>query len=250
MTDEVLFAENMKSLAGVRHGFFTRAWGNSWFSDGEGRREALRARAKMSLFLGVPPERFVGCHQVHSPTVVTVTNPWPCEKAPQADAIVTGEAAIALGILTADCVPVLLADSEARVIGAAHAGWRGAISGVLENTLEAMETLGAKRKRVQAALGPCIWQRSYEVGPEFPAPFIAEDLENEKYFIPSQKGGHYQFDLPKYVVNKLKALGVSSIESSPADTFSDPELFFSHRYSTLRGEKRAGSLVSAIVLMR
>jgi YfiH family protein len=202
----------------------------------------------MAAYLGILPTHFLCCRQVHSPNVVTVEDLWIPDAAPSADAMVTNKPGIALGILTADCVPVLFAATNVRVIGAAHAGWRGAVEGVLENTLKAMEKLGAQRKFIEAALGPAIAQVSYEVGPDFPKPFLAENPAHERFFIHSVRSGHYQFDLPGYVVEKLHHLGVGSVKPSPADTCAEPQRFFSHRYSTLRGEKRKGSLISAIAM--
>ncbi len=162
--------------------------------------------------------------------------------------MVTKEKGIALGILTADCVPLLFADPGAGVIGSAHAGWRGALTGVIENTLDAMEKLGANRKAVHAALGPCIWQNSYEVGPEFPAPFLAENADYARFFKPAFKSDRTMFNLPGYVEAKLRAAGVISIESSPADTLADEARFFSYRRACLQGTGRTGSLISVIVL--
>ena len=243
---ETLYADNLKSLAGIRHGFFTAEWGDCGIS--AGGEEAQMNRAKVALSLGVARERFLSCYQVHSPDVVTITNPWPVTDRPKADGMATKEKGIALGVITADCVPVLFADAEAGVIGACHAGWRGAVSGVMENTVAAMEKLGATRRNIQAAIGPCIWQNSYEVGPEFPAPFLAEDPANEKFFRASIKPDHYMFNLPAYAWNKLRGLGLGSVEPSPADTCADEARFYSHRRSTLRHETRAGSLISVIVL--
>ncbi|MDD3371659.1 MAG: peptidoglycan editing factor PgeF [Alphaproteobacteria bacterium] len=248
MTDDVLFADNLKLLSGASHAFFTRDWGDSWFSDGSKLREALQARERVAAYLGVAPERFLGCHQVHSPKVITVNALWHMEKAPQADALVTDKPGIALSILTADCVPVLFVDDSARVIGAAHAGWRGALGGVLANTVAAMEKLGAGRGAIHAALGPCISQKSYEVGADFLPLFIAEDPANENFFAPSAKKAHYQFDLPGYVIKKLGDLGLGSVQASPADTCADPQRFFSYRWSTLRSETCRGRLVSAVML--
>jgi hypothetical protein len=248
MADDVLFADNLSALPKVRHAFYTKAWGFSYFSDTQAGQEAIHARKRMAIYLEVSPERFLCCRQIHSSTVVTVHDAWSPKDAPEADAMVTNISGIALGVLTADCVPVLFVASNIPVIGAAHAGWRGALGGVLENTLAAMEKLGAQRKSISAALGPCIGQKSYEVGPEFPAPFLAEDSANERFFKYSVKSGHYQFDLKEYIIEKLRGIGTNSVEYSSHDTCADPDLFFSHRYSTLRGEKRKGSLVSAIVL--
>jgi YfiH family protein len=247
-------AENLAALAGVRHAFFTREWGNAGFSgesfsEETGAQGAIAVRRRMAHYLNVDPLSFMTCHQIHSPDVVTVAQIWKGQENPQADALVTNKPGVALGVLTADCVPVLFADINARVIGAAHAGWRGAISGVIENTVEAMEKLGAARTHIHAALGPSIWQNSYEVGPEFPAPFLAENPGNEKFFRPAFKSDRMMFDLPGYVAAKLRALGLGSVEPSPADTCADPGRFYSHRYSTLRNEKREGNLMSAIALV-
>ena len=248
MPHETLSADNLNALPNLRHAFFTRAWGNAGFSGQESARDVFPVRAAMAAQLRVEPEKLLCCHQIHSPDAVTVTDIWDAQNNPHADALVTNKPGLALGILTADCVPVLFADSRAGVIGAAHAGWRGAVGGILENTLAAMEKLGATRKSIHTALGPCIWQNSYEVGPEFPAPFLAENPENDKFFRPAFKSDRYQFDLPGYVVAKLRDLGVGSVAASPADTCADPDRFYSHRYSTLRAEKRAGNLMSAIAL--
>jgi polyphenol oxidase len=225
---DFLQADNLKDLPKVRHGFFTRM-------------------GCVNLGDGASP--LLTCQQVHSPNCVTVTDAWCMEYRPKADAMVTAVKGLALGILTADCVPVLFAHAKAEVIGAAHAGWRGAIGGVLANTIKAMEALGASRRGIVAALGPCIWQVSYEVGPEFPAPFLAEDPANEKLFGLSARAGHYLFDLPGYVVGTLRKLGVGDVEPSPADTFADETRFFSYRRDCLRGEASPGRLISAIALM-
>jgi YfiH family protein len=246
---EILTADNLATLANIRHAFFTRGYGNPGLSRAETRNEALQVRALMAAQLGVAPENFLCCHQIHSPDVVTVTEIWQPLNNPQADALVTDKKGVALGVMTADCVPVLFADKGAGVIGAAHAGWRGALSGVLENTLDAMEKQGALRRRIETALGPCIWQNSYEVGPEFPAPFLAEDPAQARFFRPAFKSDHYMFDLPGYVMARLRQQGVGSVEPSMGDTCAAPELFFSHRHTTLRGEKRDGNLMSAIAMI-
>lgn len=248
MQQKTLFSDNLNALPAIRHGFFTRAWGNAGFSGQENAADALKAREQMAAQLEVAPPNLLTCYQIHSPDAVTVTESWPPESRPKADALVTDKPGFALGILTADCVPLLFADSRAGVIAAAHAGWRGALGGIIDNTLNAMEKLGARRKSTIVALGPCIWQNSYEVGPEFPAPFLAENPGNAKFFRPAFKSDRYQFDLPAYVMAKLRTLGVASIDSSPADTCADPDTFYSHRYSTLRAEKRGGNLMSAIAL--
>ncbi|MFA4993717.1 MAG: peptidoglycan editing factor PgeF [Bdellovibrionales bacterium] len=250
MSREILFADNLITLPNVRHAFFTRACGNICFLKLRAAEpEALSSRKKAAAHFGVPPERLLFCRQIHSPKVVRVHDIWLPENAPEADALVTNKAGIALAVLTADCVPVLLAATNVPVIGAAHAGWRGAIGGVLENTIVEMEKLGAQRKYIQAAIGPCIWKESYEVGSEFLAPFLTENPSNKLFFTESARGGHYQFNLPAYVEAKLKGLGIGSVEPSPADTCADSHLFYSYRASTLRGENSEGRLVSAIALI-
>ncbi len=160
--------------------------------------------------LGLAPSALVTGKQVHGTETVVVEKPWPEDQAPRADALVTRVPGMALGILTADCAPVLLADSEARVIGAAHAGWRGALEGVIESAVAAMEDLGASAPRIRAAIGPCIARISYEVGPEFPAPFLAQDPANAAFFAPGARAGHFLFDLPGYTEKRLKALGLEA----------------------------------------
>ncbi|MFY9287526.1 MAG: peptidoglycan editing factor PgeF [Alphaproteobacteria bacterium] len=237
---EVLRAKNIKSS----HGFYTSHWGDCGVATG-----SVANRNRVADDLKIRHDDLISCYQIHSPDVITVTASWPMDESrPKADAMVTNQKGIALGIITADCVPLLFVDSKAGVIGAAHAGWRGAVSGVIENTIAAMEKLGAHRKAMDVALGPCIWQNSYEVGPEFPAPFLAENPDHQKFFRAAFKSDHYLFNLPGYIEAKLRALGLVSIESSPADTLPDEGRFFSYRRSTLRGEKRAGSLISVIVL--
>jgi YfiH family protein len=240
MEDGVILADNLNDAVGARHAFFTKQWGV------ELPANALAVRARMAAHLRIAPQNFLFCRQTHSPKVVTVDEIWTPQNAPQADAMVTNKTGIALGIRTADCVPVLFACTNSPIIAAAHAGWRGALCGVLENTVAAMENLGAQKKSLRAALGPCIWKKSYEVGPEFPAAFLAEDPAHERFFTPTFKSDNYQFDLSGYVVEKLHKLGVLSVEESPADTCADPERFYSYRASTLRGEECSGRLVSAI----
>jgi YfiH family protein len=164
--------------------------------------------------------------------------------------MVTDRPGLALGILTADCAPVLLADGRAGVVAAAHAGWRGAVAGVLDNTVEAMVKLGAKTSAIVAAVGPCIGQRSYEVGPEFPAPFLAEDAANADFFAPSRRQDHFLFDLPGYVSRRLARLGVHEVTRVPADTCRDESRFFSYRRATLRGEPDYGRQLSVITIER
>lgn len=217
----------------LRHGFFTRE---------------ASSPEDVAAVLNVDPCNLVLCKQVHSTRALFVREPWSAPDKPEADAIVTTTKGIALGILTADCAPVLFADPEAGVIAAAHAGWRGALEGVLESTLCLMEGKGASRERIKAAVGPCIWQGSYEVSDSFIEPFTDEDEANYAFFASSEKQGHFLFDLPGYVVAKLRKAGIAHVAPSPADTMCDERRFFSHRRGVLRGEPERGRLISCIVL--
>jgi hypothetical protein len=187
-------------------------------------------------------------YQIHSANTVTVTAPWNLGEGPQADAMVTRKRNIALGILTADCAPVLLADTEAGVIGAAHAGWKGALGGVTDSSIAAMEALGAKRNRIAAAIGPCISQANYEVGFEFRDRFVAADSRNIRYFAASDRADHFRFDLEGYVEMRLDEAGVASIARCSACTYVHEGDFFSFRRATHRSETDYGRQVSAIVL--
>ena len=247
----------LNEITHIRHAFFTRAGGvstglyaslNVGFGSGDAPAAVAENRARAAARLDLKPDRLVTCYQVHSPTCVTVTEPWTQENAPKADAMVTKVPGLALGILTADCAPVLFADAKAKVIGAAHAGWKGAKGGVLEATINAMVELGAKPSRIVAAIGPCIAQRSYEVGPEFPAPFFEEDPRNRDYFAPARKPEHFLFDLPGYVTRRLGDAGVEVVQRCPNDTVVEEDRFFSYRRSCLRGEPDYGRGLSAIVL--
>lgn len=242
---DVLVAEN---LSGVRHGFFTRAWGGCGLSDRFDIAEQLANRAKVAAHLQVSADNLLSCFQIHSPDAVSVTQIWHRQFRPHADAMVTNVPGIALGVLTADCGPVLFADTKNGIIGAAHAGWRGALTGVLENTVKAMRELGAETGSIRAAIGPCVGWNSYEVGPEFPAPFLAENPDHEKLFRPSVQPDHYLFNLPGYIEAKLHAVGVHDIEPSPADTYRDEGRFFSYRRDTHRKVSPTPSLISAIAL--
>jgi YfiH family protein len=243
---------------GVAHGFFTREGGvsgglyaslNCGFGSGDAPENVAENRARAMRALDVVPDALVTCYQVHSPNVVEVEAPWRREEAPRADAMVTTRRGLALGILTADCAPVLFADAEAGVIGAAHAGWRGAIGGVCEATLAAMAKHGARPERVAAAIGPAIAQTSYEVGPEFPAPFLAEAPGNADFFVPSPRDGHFRFDLGGYLERKLRGLGLDAVARAPHDTAADEARFFSWRRTWLQGGKDYGRGLSAIALV-
>jgi YfiH family protein len=249
-------APSLAALPNIRHAFFTREGGVSdgiyaSLNGGLGSKDApdrvRENRARMAAALGVAPDRFLTCYQIHSPNVVIARTPWARETTPEADAIVTRERGLAIGVLTADCGPMLFADAEAGVVGAAHSGWKGALGGVLEATIAAMETLGAKRDRIRTALGPLIRQENYEVGPEFVARFTADNAANARYFKPSPKAGHAMFDLPSYVAARLARAGVA-LEDLQLCTYADPARFFSYRRTTHRAEPDYGRHVNAIVL--
>jgi YfiH family protein len=248
----------LSKLPGIRHGFFTRNGGVSdgvyaTLNGGPGSHDAplkvTENRARMASALGVTPDdRFLTAYQVHSPDVVTVDRPWSLEQRPRADAIVTRTPGLAIGVTTADCAPVLFADPQARVVGAAHAGWRGAFTGVLEATVDAMETIGAERLRIVVAIGPTIRQPNYEVGPEFVERFIAADAANARFFSTSARGRHALFDLPGYVAGRLAAAGIAGVEDLGHCTYADPARFFSYRRSTHCSERDYGRHVNAIAL--
>lgn len=242
-------------LSGVRHGFFTRRGGASsgifqGLNCGTGSSDQTAIvdmnRARVAKAMQVPPERMITVHQTHSDIAIAVTDTQPAPR-PEADAIVTATPGTALAILTADCQPVLLADRAAGVIGAAHAGWRGALDGILDATLDAMEALGATRGNIRAAIGPAISQRAYEVGPEFIERFVDEDRDNARFFA-NGAGDRYLFDLPGYGLARLRAAGVGQAEWTRHCTFSDPARFFSYRRATHLGEADYGRLISVIRL--
>lgn len=242
-------------LAGIRHAFFTRRGGVSTglyesLNLGRGSKDDPAAvaenRRRAAAHLGVGPGALLACFQIHSATVEIASEPWG-DRRPEADAVVTARPGLACGALAADCAPVLLADPEARVVGAAHAGWKGALSGVVGAAVEAMIRLGADRARISAAVGPCIGPASYEVGPDFHARFMAEAPGSERFFSPAQ-GEKRRFDLPAFVLHRLAEAGVDQAEWVGADTFADQGRFFSNRRAFHRGEPDYGRLMSAIVL--
>ena len=242
-------------LDGVPHGFLGRRGGVSegvcWglnVGHGSGDDPALIAENRRRAAEAVAPgARLTTVYQVHSPDAVIVADPWSDDDRPRADALVTDRPGVALGILTADCTPVLLADREAGVVGAAHAGWKGAFGGVLASTVEAMERLGAKRERIVAAVGPTIGRKSYEVDADFFQRFLAADEDNDLFFTDG-RAGHYQFDLEGYVLARLAAAGVKRIEALGLDTYSDPDRFYSYRRATHRGEDSYGRQISIIAV--
>lgn len=240
---------------GVRHGYFTRVGGVSsgiyrGLNIGAGSKddpELVREnRRRVADWMRVPATHLLSAHQVHSPDVVVAREPFDGER-PKVDAIVTDRPGIAIAATTADCGPVLFADAGARVVGAAHAGWKGAFTGVLENTITAMEGLGARRENIVAVLGPSISPRNYEVGPEFVARFVEADASNEGYFAPSGKAGHAMFDLNRYTIDRLRRAGVTA-EALDRCTYAEEDLFFSYRRTVHRNEPDYGRQLSAIVL--
>ena len=253
---QFLTAESLR-IPGVAHGFFTRLGGISEgvyasLNGGVGSRDAPEAvtenRARIGAALGAAPERLAVPFQIHSPDAVAITELWPPSARPQCDALVTATPGLLLGVTGADCGMILFADERARVIGAAHAGWKGALAGVVEATVAAMEQLGAKRDNVVAALGPCIGPRSYEVGPEFVAAFAAAGDDTARYFAPSRKAGHSIFNLNAYIAERAARAGIGGFEDLRLDTYADERRFFSYRRATHRKEPDYGRLMSVIVM--
>ena len=242
---------------GISAAFFTREGGvseglyaalNCGYGSGDDPEAVRENRRRAMERFDLSPDALVTLYQVHSPTVVEVEQPWRPGGAPKADGMVTAKRGVALGVLTADCAPVLFADAEAGVIGAAHAGWRGAFTGVLEETVAAMTRLGATPGNIRAAIGPCIAQSSYEVGPEFHERFVGADSGNAAFFRASSRRSHHLFDLGGYVTRRLESLGLAEILTTGEDTAADAERYFSYRRATLSGEKDYGRLLSAIAL--
>lgn len=212
------------------------------------RAHVMDNRARAMAVLEQEPDHLVTVHQHHSPDVIRVVQTWPLASAPKADAMVTTEPGIALGILTADCAPVLFADADNGVIGAAHAGWKGALGGVIDATVAMMTQAGAELGNICAAVGPCIAQESYEVGAEFRSAFLEAATGNARFFLPGDAAGKFQFDLPGYVRHRLEECCVGSVEVLGLDTYADAERFFSYRRATHLGESDYGRELSAIVL--
>jgi YfiH family protein len=240
----------------IRHGFFTRKGGvsegiyaglNVGVGSDDDRDRVTENRSRVAAWFDLQPDRLNTVHQVHSPDVVVVDATSAHGERPKADAMVTTVPGVVLGVLSADCGPVLFADAENGVIGAAHAGWKGALYGVLENTIAAMVSLGADRSKITAVLGPSIGPQSYEVGPEFVANFKAVDPAYEAFFSPSQKAGHAMFDLPSLTIKRLTDAGIRA-ESLGLDTYSDAENFFSYRRTTHAKEPDYGRQISAIAI--
>jgi purine-nucleoside/S-methyl-5'-thioadenosine phosphorylase / adenosine deaminase len=239
----------------ARHGFFTRGGGvstgpyaslNCSLSSQDVRGAVLENRARAARAINLEPGLLVGLTQVHGATAVRVTAAWAAGRGPRADAMVTDRPGIGLGIVTADCAPVLFADTEAGVVGAAHAGWRGAVAGILEATIQAMCALGARAERMAAAIGPCIGQASYEVGADLRDAVLARDPADARFFAPGRTAARWQFDLAAYCRARLTAAGVARVDTIRADTTAEEARFFSHRRRTLAGGGPIGHQISII----
>lgn len=244
------------ALGSVRHGFFTRKGGvstgvfsglNCGLSSDDLDKDVKENRNRVARAIGLGPEALCTVRQVHGTHVASIDSPIEHDRSIEADAMVTATPGVALGILTADCQPVLFADQNASVIGAAHAGWRGALDGVLEQTLDAMENLGARRQDTIAIIGPSISQKAYEVGPEFIEQFMDVDPDNHRYFV-NGSGDRYQFDLPAFGVQRLRDAGVGLAHWTRHCTYSDEARFYSYRRTVHRKEPDYGRLISAIAL--
>lgn len=246
----------LSAVPGLRHAFFSREGGvsegiyaglNGGIGSHDHADNVAENRRRMAERMGVQPDRLLTLYQVHSPDVVVATTPWDGGVRPKADAVVTRTENLAIGVTAADCGPILFVDPNARVIGATHAGWKGALTGVLESTVEAMEKLGADRSGIVAAIGPLIRQDSYEVGPEFIARFLEAEADNAIFFLPGERDGHAMFDLGGYIRMRLENAGILMIDDLGIDTYSD-ERFFSYRRSVHRKEGDYGRHVHAIAL--
>ena len=247
----------LEVVPGVRHGFFTREGGVSGgiyrsLNCGVGSRDdralVFKNRSRAMAVLGISPARLATPYQVHGTDAVIVDTAWPTGQGPQADAVVTDRRGIAIGVGTADCGPVLFADAEAHVVGAAHAGWRGALAGVLDAAVAAMERLGARRERIVGVLGPMISQRNYEVGRDLIDAFEKANPDNMRFFVPSERSGHALFDLPGYIVARLLAAGIAAADMGLC-TYADPERFYSYRRAMHLSELDYGRLLSAIAIV-
>ena len=246
----------LSAIPGLHHAFFTRDGGvsngiygslNGGIGSNDDPVHVAENRRRMAEQMGVASEHFLTLFQIHSPDVVVASAPWDNASRPRADAIVTRTEGLAIGVTAADCGPILLVDPNARVIGAAHAGWKGALTGVVESTVDAMEKLGADRAGIVAAIGPLIRQHSYEVGGEFVERFVEADAENALFFIPSARAGHAMFDLAGFIRMRLENAGVLMIDDTGIDTYSD-QRFYSYRRSVHRSEPDYGRHVHAIAL--
>ena len=250
-------AQTLAALDGVQHRFFTRRGGvstglfsslNCGYGSADAPDNVRENRRRVAEQFGCGEPDLLTLYQIHSADVLTVAEDrWTSPGAPKADGLVTDRPGVVLGVMAADCAPVLLADGDAGVIGAAHAGWKGALGGVVDTTIAAMEKLGARRERINVVVGPCIGPHSYEVGPEFPAPFLAQDESNTAFFRAASRAGHFMFDLPGYLVHRIARNGVA-VAATGHDTLTATEDFFSYRRNTLSGVRDYGRGLSAIAL--
>ena len=253
----MIIASKLDTHVKLKHGFFTRRGGvsdgvyrglNCGYGSGDDNANIDKNRSIAMAKLGINRENLNTVHQIHSANVVVAQAVWSLDERPKADAIVTDNLGLAIGIMTADCTPVLFADPQVGVIGAAHAGWKGALGGVLMETVKKMEQLGADRTQIVAAVGPCIHQESYEVGSEFVDQFLEKNYQNSQFFISSSQNNHYFFNLPRFVLNKLSVLGLSDVQCVSEDTYADETKFYSYRRATHAKEFDYGRCLSAIIL--
>ncbi len=251
----IITARELDAIAGVRHGFFTRRGGhstgiyaslNTGLGSKDHRPDVDRNRIEVKAQLDA--KALVTPYQIHSAVAVHVQEPWDWKDAPKADAVVTDRPGLAVAVNTADCTPVLFADVQGKCVGAAHSGWKGAIGGILEATVEAMERLGAGRSSIHAVIGPTISQSNYEVGPEFHDRFCEAEPANARFFVPSGREGHFMFDLPGYVTHRLTAMKLAGVADLATCTYAHDDRFFSYRRMTHRGEPDYGRQMSAVML--
>ena len=261
MTLKPVEARNLLAVTGIRHGFFTRHGGvstglydslNCGLGSNDDQGRVIENRRRIGFHLGGDELKFgagvVTLYQEHGTTAFEVTKAPSRDALPRADAVVSRTPGLVIGVLPADCAPVLLADGEAGVVAAAHAGWRGAIDGIVDSAIREMERLGARRERISAAVGPCIGQAAYEVGPEFETAFLSRDPDNARFFKQDTDGSRLHFDLPGFVMSRLLDAGVSNTENLSLCTSENESLFFSYRRKTHRGEVDYGRQISAIVV--
>ncbi len=251
-------AQTLTQIPGIRHGFFERKNGasqglytslNCGLGSDDDRQTVLKNRATVAARLNLAPAQLLTAYQHHSPDVITVTEPWDITEPPKADGMVTNVSNIGLGLLTADCAPVLFADTNSRVIGAAHAGWRGAVAGITDNIITAMENLGSQRSAIVAVIGPTISQRAYEVGPEFIENFLEQDASHQQFFMPSSREKHCMFDLPGYLIQRLERANISAASWVEKCTYAHEDQFFSYRRATHSREEDYGRQISVITLI-
>ncbi|AEV38936.1 Multi-copper polyphenol oxidoreductase, laccase [Pseudovibrio sp. FO-BEG1] len=247
----------LEAMQHISHGFFTREGGvssgiykglNVGLGSSDNREDVLENRRRVAEKLGTTPEHLVTPYQIHSTKVLSVTGPFAEEDDKRADALVTNTPGVAIGILTADCGPILFVDPDNGVIGAAHSGWKGAVDGILPNTVKAMQQLGADPANITAVMGPMISQKAYEVGPEFALRFLEQSQDNQRFFVPSEKPLHSMFDLPAFIKAQLDQLGLKEIIDLKLCTYADADRFFSYRRTTHNKEPDYGRQISTIML--